>query len=139
VDHRSPLHLTIDVIPEILRDPDAHLQHLASEAPSDIEGSRTSAETAAIPRRSWAGQEGSPAGISILLLGESGTGKEMFAQAIHKTSPRRDKPLLAINVAALSKTLLESELFPPTRGAFTGADKERKGVRTRRWRHDLPG
>lgn len=67
-------------------------------------------------------------GVSILLLGESGTGKEMFAQAIHRASPRRDGPLLAINCAALAKTLLESELFGHARGAFTGAEKDRKGA-----------
>ncbi|HLQ47125.1 MAG TPA: sigma 54-interacting transcriptional regulator [Planctomycetaceae bacterium] len=67
-------------------------------------------------------------GVSILLLGESGTGKEMFVHAIHKASSRRDRSFLAINCAALSKTLLESELFRHVKGAFTGADRDRPGA-----------
>lgn len=72
-------------------------------------------------------QKAAPSNATVLLLGESGTGKELFARALHHKSPRRGRPFVAMNSAAIPDTLIESELFGHERGAFTGATGAKPG------------
>lgn len=72
-------------------------------------------------------KKGATSALTVLLLGEPGTGKELFARAVHRLSPRTGKTFIAVNMAAVSPELFESELFGHTKGSFTGATADRRG------------
>ena len=93
------------------------------EGESEIRGSSASV----VKLREFIARVG-PTDATVLITGETGTGKELVARAIHRHSTRAAKPLISVNCAAFSETLLESELFGHERGAFTGADKIRHGL-----------
>jgi transcriptional regulator with GAF, ATPase, and Fis domain len=119
--------LTPDGAPETeAPEPEAHRVHHFEEAVPgpfrDIVG-----ESAALREALTRVQEVSSTNSTVLLLGETGTGKELFARAIQMRGPRRSNAFVTVNCAALPPTLIESELFGHTRGAFTGAVTTRQG------------
>lgn len=124
-----PFDLTLDLIPELLETADRHWQHLASEHPGEIVGFEdVVGDSCHIRDAVGRAKRVALRSVSTLILGESGTGKELFAKAIHAASSRRDRPFVAINCAALSQTLLESQLFGHKKGTFTGADRDFAGA-----------
>jgi len=124
-----PFDLTMDVLPEILRNPDRHLQELALSSPSETHGFEDiTGKSQAIRYAVSKARRAAIRDVPVLLVGESGTGKEMFARAIHKASLRSSKQFLPINCAAIPSQLIESMLFGHKKGAFTGADKDHDGM-----------
>lgn len=97
----------------------------AFESPEAFEGFITA--SAAVRKVLKEAELHAASDMPILITGESGTGKELLARAIHRASPRRERPFLPVNMAALSPELFESEFFGHLRGAFTGAEKDRPG------------
>jgi two-component system nitrogen regulation response regulator GlnG len=106
-------------------------EHRRSQAPSEeqplVETPEIIGEAPAMQEVFRAIGRLSGSNLNVLINGESGTGKELVASALHNHSPRKDKPFIAINIAAIPSELLESELFGHERGAFTGAQTQRKG------------
>lgn len=124
-----PFDITVDVLPEVLREPDRFWQHLQVSSPQEIGGfEKIVGESPALRTAVGRAQRAAVHDVPILILGETGTGKEMFADAIHRSSSRGNRKLLSINCAAISKELIESELFGHVKGAFTGAAKDHTGL-----------
>lgn len=123
-----PFDMSAEFISDLLQRPDERLKALAAGQPPQSSAFNHIAHRSRVMKRIIAkARHIAPRSVPVLIEGESGTGKELLARAIHESSPRRDKLFMAINCGAIPATLLESELFGHEKGAFTGADKQKKG------------
>lgn len=124
-----PFDITAEVVPHLLSDPDRFWQHLVHDGPEEAPAfSRIIGNSPVMKLAQGRAKRAAIFDVTVLILGESGSGKELFGTAIHQASHRRDAPFVSINCAAISKDLLESELFGHVKGAFTGADSDREGA-----------
>ncbi|MCY3759831.1 MAG: sigma-54 dependent transcriptional regulator [Gemmatimonadetes bacterium] len=123
-----PFDISADFLPDLLRRPDEELERLSAGLPPEApEFEEILHGSQAMQRVILRARRVAPRSVPVLIEGETGTGKELLARAIHRTSPRRDKPFLAVNCGAIPPEIVESELFGHVKGAFTGATKDRKG------------
>ncbi len=123
-----PFDISADFIPSLLQKSDERLERLGAGLPPEapefdqiIHRSSVMKNVVAKARRI------ALRSVPVLIEGESGTGKELLARAIHRSSPRKDKPFIAVNCGAIPAELVESEFFGHKKGAFTGAIQDRKG------------
>lgn len=123
-----PFDISAEFIPDLLRKPDRDLERFSTGLPPEApEFADIVCRSRVMKRLLAKARRVAPRSVPVLIEGESGTGKELLARAIHKSSPRRAKPFIAVNCGAISAKLLEAELFGHEKGAFTGADKARAG------------
>ena len=125
---KVPFDISADFIPDLLRDQDERLrQGSAAEPPEAPEFADIVHRSRVMSRLVQRARRVAVRNVPVLVEGESGTGKELLARAIHRASPRRDRPFIAVNCGAIPAELVESELFGHEKGAFTDAKQPRKG------------
>ena len=123
-----PFDISAEFLPDLLRKPDAQLRSVSEEKPTETANfEHVIYRSKVMERVVDKAQRAAVRNIPVLIEGESGTGKELFARAIHQQSPRKDAPFIAVNCGAIPHELAESELFGHEKGAFTGANAQRKG------------
>ena len=117
-----PFDMSADFIPDLLRGPDERLERLSAGLPPEApEFADIVHRSAPMKRLVAMARLVAPRSVPVLIEGESGTGKELMARAIHRSSPRRERPFVAVNCGAIPAELVESQLFGHEKGAFTGA------------------
>ena len=123
-----PFDISAEFLPDLLREQDERLRQASTgeppEAPEFVDIIHKSRPMGRLIQRA---RRVAIRNVPVLIEGESGTGKELLARAIHRASPRRDRPFIAVNCGAIPAELVESELFGHEKGAFTGATQQRKG------------
>lgn len=123
-----PFDIAAEFIPDLFKRPDADLTRLSGGASEEApEFAEIMHRSALMKRVIEKARQVAPRSIPVLIEGESGTGKELLARAIHFSSPRSDKPFIAVNCGAIAAELAESEFFGHKKGAFTGAVADRAG------------
>jgi DNA-binding NtrC family response regulator len=123
-----PFDISAEFIPDLLRRPDEELERLSSGAAPESAGFTDIIHRSESMKRELAkARSVAVHNVPVLIEGESGTGKELLAKAIHQSSPRHDKPFIAVNCGAIPAELVESELFGHEKGAFTGSHQKRTG------------
>ncbi len=127
VQRRRPT-ISADFLPDLLRRPDREIESLSAGLPPEApEFADIVHRSRAMKRVILRARRIAPRSVPVLIEGETGTGKELLARAIHRTSPRRERPFVAVNCGAISPKIIESELFGHEKGAFTGAAARRVG------------
>lgn len=123
-----PFDITADFIGEFFREPDDRLTRLAQGLPPEApQFSKIIHKSHAMKRVIAQARRLAPRNLPILIEGETGVGKELFAEAIHRSSPRASENFVAVNCGAIPRELVGSELFGHEKGAFSGAHQRRKG------------
>jgi DNA-binding NtrC family response regulator len=127
-DADVPFDIAAEFIPELLRERDERLREQSAGAPPTApEFEQILHHSPIMERLVQRARRVAIRNVPVLIEGESGTGKELFARAIHRASPRRAQPFVAINCGAIPENLIESELFGHKKGAFSGASENRAG------------
>jgi sigma54-dependent transcription regulator len=123
-----PFDISADFLPDLLDRPDRELERLAAGLPPEAPEFSAIVHRSPVMQRVIArARRVAPRSIPVLIEGESGTGKELLARAIHRASPRRERPFVTVNCGAIAPELVESELFGHEKGAFTVAAVARHG------------
>ena len=123
-----PFDIAAEYVPDLLRQPDRELERLnAGLSPEAPEFDQIIHRSPVMKRVIARARRVAPRSVPVLIEGETGTGKELMARAIHQAGHRRSSPFIAVNCGAIPPDLVESELFGHEKGAFTGADRRRKG------------
>jgi transcriptional regulator with GAF, ATPase, and Fis domain len=123
-----PFDISAEFLPDLLREQDEWLRQASTgEPPEAPEFADIIHKSRAMGRLIQRARRVAVRNVPVLIEGESGTGKELLARAIHRASPRRERPFVAVNCGAIPGELVESELFGHEKGAFTGATQQRRG------------